>query len=408
MFLIESAVLGIRGRTRFILGSAHGAAVDFEWSPEHLAFRAEFRQFLAETLPLNWPEISKHGPGSDVQAEFSKVFCAKMAERGWLTQHWPKEYGGGDADPFRHAIVGEECWAVGEPRGAQYMNVNWIGPAIMQFGTPAQKAYHLPRMARGEALWCQGFSEPEAGSDLASLRTRAERDGDDYVINGSKIWTSYVAGADTCILLARTDEKSKGREGISVLLVPMDTPGVKAREIPSVIGSRYFHEVFFNDAHVPCSALLGPEHRGWEVVTVALQFERVGAARYCRAALTLDVMAKLVKERGLEHDSIIIDRLAEARCACEAARVLTYRVIDERAKGLPPSPNTQMARVASTHADKLVGDLALEMMGMDGLAYGSFADSNFRLAMTAGVAVGTTEVQLNLIASRVLGLPRGD
>ncbi len=380
--------------------------MEFEWSDEHAAFRAEFRAFLKETLPADWTEISKHGPGSDAQAAFSKVFCAKMAERGWLTQHWPKEYGGSDADPFRHAIVGEECWAVGEPRGAQYMNVNWIGPAIMQFGTDEQKALHLPRMARGEALWCQGFSEPEAGSDLASLRTRAEHDGDDYVINGSKIWTSYVAGAEYCILLVRTDEQSRGREGISVLLVPMDTHGVKAREIPSVIGSRYFHEVFFSDARVPRSTLLGPEHRGWDVVQVALQFERVGAARYCRAALTLDEMVKLVKERGLDRDSVIVDKLAEARAACEAARVLTYRVIDERAKGLPPSPNTQVARVASTHADKLVGDLALEIMGTDGLVYGSFADANFRLAMTAGVAVGTTEVQLNLIASRVLGLPR--
>jgi len=381
--------------------------VEFEWSKEHAAFRAEFRAFLRETLPPDWAEISKHGPGSDIQAAFSKVFCGKMAERGWLTQHWPKEYGGRDADPFRHAIVGEECWAVGEPRGAQYMNVNWIGPAIMQFGTAEQKALHLPRMARGEALWCQGFSEPESGSDLASLRTRAEVDGDEYVINGSKIWTSYVAGAEYCILLVRTDPSTRGREGISVLLVPMDTDGVRAREIPSVIGSRYFHEVFFTDARVPRTSLLGPEHRGWEVVQVALQFERVGAARYCRAALTLDEMVKLVKERGLDRDPVIIDKLAEARAACEAARVLTYRVIDERAKGLPPSPSTQVARVASTQADKLVGDLALEIMGMDGLAYGSFADSNFRLAMTAGVAVGTTEVQLNLIASRVLELPKG-
>jgi alkylation response protein AidB-like acyl-CoA dehydrogenase len=380
--------------------------VEFDWSDEHLAFREEFRQFLREALPADWADISKHGPGSDEQAQFSKQFCAQMAERGWLTQHWPSEYGGKDADPFRHAIVGEECWAVGEPRGAQYMNVNWIGPAIMKFGTAEQKAQHLPKMARGDALWCQGFSEPEAGSDLASLRTRAEKQADDYVINGSKIWTSYVAGAEYCILLARTLDGSRGREGISVFLVPMDTKGVEAREIPSVIGSRYFHEVFFNDARVPASALLGPVHRGWDVVQYALQFERVGAARYVRAALTLDELARFVKERGLERDSQVIDKLGEARAVCEAARVLTYRVIDERAKGRPPSAATQVARIASTHADKLVGDLALEIMGTEGLAYGSFADANFRLAMTAGVAVGTTEVQLNLVASRVLGLPK--
>ena len=382
--------------------------MEFDWSDEHAAFREEFRAFLRETLPENWLDIAKHGPGSDQQAQFSKQFCRKMAERGWLTQHWPREYGGLDADPFRHAIVGEECWAVGEPRGAQYMNVNWIGPAIMRFGTAEQKAFHLPRMARGDALWCQGFSEPESGSDLASLRTRAEDAGSDYVINGSKIWTSYVAGAEFCILLARTDAQSRGREGISVLLVPMDTPGVQAREIPSVIGSRYFHEVFFTDARVPKTALLWPEHRGWEVVTYALQFERVGAARYVRAALTLDEIAEHVKRKGMDKDPLVLDKLGEARAVCEAARVLTYRVIDERAKQRPPSAITQIARVASTQADKLVGDLALELMGMEGLAYGSLADANFRLAMTAGVAVGTTEIQLNLIASRVLGLSRGD
>jgi alkylation response protein AidB-like acyl-CoA dehydrogenase len=144
------------------------------------------------------------------------------------------------------------------------------------------------------------------------------------------------------------------------------------------------------------------------VVTYALQFERVGAARYVRAALTLDELAVIVKQRGLDKDPLVVDKLAEARAVCEAARVLTYRVIDERAKQRPPSPVTQIARVASTQADKLVGDLALEIMGMDGLEYGSLADANFRLAMTAGVAVGTTEIQLNLIASRVLGLSRGD
>lgn len=381
--------------------------MEFDWSQEDAAYRLEFKKFLEEVLPEDWAEISKHGPGSDLQAKFSKVFCSQMAERGWLTQHWPAEYGGKDADPWRHAIVGEEAWAVGEPRGAQYMNVNWIGPAIMRFGSDEQKAFHLTRMARGDALWCQGFSEPEAGSDLASLRTAAVKDGDDYVINGQKVWTSYVEGAEYCILLVRTDEASKGREGISVLLVPMDAPGLQVREIPSVVGSRYFHEVFFTDCRVPQTVRLGAENQGWQVVTYALQFERVGAARYCRAALTLDRMAQLAQERGLDQDPVIVDRLAEARSVCEAARILTYRVIDERAKGAPPSPATQVARVASTQADKLVGDLALDIMGEEGLEYGSFADSNFRLAMTAGVAVGTTEIQLNLIASRVLGLPRG-
>jgi len=380
--------------------------MEFDWSEDDLGHRAEFRAFLADFLPDDWDEISAHGPGSDAQAAFSRTFCRALAERGWLTQHWPRAYGGRDAPPWRHSIIGEECWAVGEPRGPQYMNVNWIGPAIMRFGTDEQRTQHLPPISRGEVLWCQGFSEPEAGSDLVALRTSARREGDDYVIDGSKIWTSYANHADFVILLVRTDPASDRHRGISVLLVPMETPGIEVREIPSVVGERYFHEVFFSGVRVPTSVRLGPEHEGWSVVTYALQYERVGAARYARAALTLDRLAEHARERGLLEDPLVINRLAEARALCEAARMLTYRVIDQRAHDLPPSTDTQIARVANTRADARVGELAVEILGADALESGSFADANFRLAMTAGVAVGATEVQLNLIAARHLGLPR--
>jgi len=380
--------------------------LEFEWSQEDAHHREEIRAFLDETLPADWEEISKHGPGSDPQAVFSKTFCRAMADRGWLTQHWPAEYGGRDATPWRHAIVGEEMWAIGEPRGAQYMNVNWIGPAIMRFGTDEQKALHLPRISGGSVLWCQGFSEPEAGSDLAALRTLAIRDGDDYVINGSKIWTSYVENAEFIFLLVRTDPDSTRQRGVSVLLCPVDTPGIEVREIPSVVGARYFHEVFFSDARVPVSTRLGPEGEGWDVVGYALQYERVGAARYARAARTLDRLVEIARERGMLTDATVVERLAQARAVCEAARVLTYKVIDVRAKGLPPTADTQIARVAGTRADTAVAELALELLGEEGLEYGSYADANFRLAMTAGVAVGATEVQLDLVASRFLGLPR--
>jgi len=380
--------------------------VEFGWSEEDARHRGEVREFLSEVLPDDWEELSKHGPGSDSQAAFSREFCREMAERGWLTQHWPTEYGGRDAPPWRHAIVGEELWAIGEPRGPQYMNVNWIGPAIMRFGSEEQKARHLPPISRGEVLWCQGFSEPEAGSDLVALRTRAVSDGDDYVVDGTKIWTSYANHADFCILLVRSDPDSTRHRGISVLLVPMETPGIVVREIPSVVGERYFHEVFFDAVRVPKACRLGPEHEGWAVVRYALQFERVGAARYARAALTLDRLVERARERGLLDDPHVAERLGEARAVCEAARLLTYRVIDLRAKGHPPSTDTQIARVAATRADTLVGEVVLEVLGAEGLEYGSFADANYRMAMTAGVAVGASEVQLNLIASHHLGLPR--
>jgi alkylation response protein AidB-like acyl-CoA dehydrogenase len=380
--------------------------VEFDWAEDDAQFREALRDFLAETLPDDWEELSRHGPGSDAQLEFSRGFCARLAERGWLTQSWPAEYGGADATPWRHAILSEEMWRRGEPRGSQYMNVNWIGPTIMKYGSAEQKRLHLARISRGDVLWCQGFSEPEAGSDLVSLRTLALRDGDDYVVNGSKIWTSYVNGAEFCFLLVRTDPDSRRHKGITVLLAPMDAPGVEVREVPAVVGERYFHELFFRDARIPASARLGPEGEGWTVVSYALAYERVGAMRYARAALTLDTLAAAAAERGLLSDPAVQEKLGAARCLVEASRLLSYRVIDLRARGSEPTADTNIARVAGTLCENAVSDLALELFGADALEYGSFAESYFRLAMTAGVAVGTTEINLNLIASRFLDLPR--
>jgi alkylation response protein AidB-like acyl-CoA dehydrogenase len=285
------------------------------------------------------------------------------------------------------------------------MNVNWIGPAIMKYGTPAQQAEHLPPISRGEALWCQGFSEPEAGSDLVALRTAARREGDHYVVDGSKIWTSYANHAQHCFLLVRTDPESRRHKGITVLLCPMGLPGIEVREIPSVVGERYFHEVFFTGVRVPVDCRLGPEGEGWDVVSYALQFERVGAARYHRAALILDDLAARARERGVLAEPRVQERLGEARALCEAARVLTYRVIDQRVHGKPPSADSNLARVAGTLAEQTVADLALEIFGDEALEYGSYADTRFRWAMTAGVAVGATEVQLDLVARNLLGLP---
>jgi alkylation response protein AidB-like acyl-CoA dehydrogenase len=380
--------------------------VEFAWSDDDARYRRELQEFLEAELPRDWEEIAAEGPGSEGVVARCRDFCRELARRGWLVQHWPRAWGGADAPPWRHAILGEELWSRGEPRGPQYMNVNWIGPTILEFGSEEQKREHLIRIARGDVLWCQGFSEPEAGSDLAALRTLAIREGEVYRVTGSKIWTSYANHAQYCFLLARTDPASQRQRGVSVLLVAMDLPGIEVREIPSVVGDRYFHEVFFTDVHVPVSHRLGPEHEGWSVVTWALQYERVGAPRYARAARTLDALAERARERGLLEEPGVQEKLGAARALAEAARLLTYRVIDGRARGRPPSAETNVARVAGTLAERTVSELALELFGADSLAHGSFGDAQFRMAMTAGVAVGATEVQLNLVASRVLDLPR--
>lgn len=380
--------------------------MEFGWSDGERTFRAELRAFLAAELPGDWSVRARAGPGSDVQVAFARDFCPALAARGWLVPHWPEAWGGADTPPWHHAILGEELWACGEPRGPQYMNVNWIGPTILRFGSEPQQHTHLPPIAEGRVFWCQGFSEPEAGSDLVALRTLALRDGDHYVVDGAKLWTSYANHADFCFLLARSDPASQRHHGLVVLLMPMDLPGIEVREVPSVVGDRYFHEVFLSGVRVPVGDRLGEEGRGWEVVNWALQYERVGAARYARAARTLDALAARAQEQGRLGDPRLLEQLGEARALCEAARVLAYRVIDLRARGAPPTPDSNVARLAGTAAERAVAELALELWGPEALEDGCFADAQMRMAMTAGVAVGATEIHLNLVAQRLLGLPR--
>ena len=239
--------------------------MDFEWTKEQAAFRAKLHAFLQANLPDDWEAFSKHGPASPALTEFARTFCRQLAENGLLFPHWPKEIGGEGLGPWEQQVLAEVMWEWGEPRGGQYMNVNWIGPTMVRYGTEAQKAKYLPQIAKGEMLWCQGFSEPNSGSDLASLRTRAVLEGDSYRVNGQKIWTSYAGLADTCFLLTRTSDDRK--RGITILLVPMDTPGITVRQIPSLIGEGDIHEVFFDDVIVPATQRFGEEGEAWQIIS---------------------------------------------------------------------------------------------------------------------------------------------
>ncbi len=252
--------------------------MEFAWTDEQVAFRSRVRGVLDRALPTDWSEQSELDTGSEYVHRFSRTFCPMLAEEGLLIPHWPKEYGGGGADSWLHWILNEEMWGLGEPRSYQYMSVNWVGPAIIRFGTPEQKETHLPRIADGTIYYCQGFSEPNAGSDLASLQCKAVRTDTGYVINGQKIWTSNAGFADYCILLVRTGEA--GKSGISVLIVPMDLPGVTVRRIPSLQGLQALNEVFFEDVEIPHSSILGAENQGWTVIGQILHNERIGAPRY--------------------------------------------------------------------------------------------------------------------------------
>lgn len=379
--------------------------MEFAFDEADAAFRRDLVDFLDRELADGW-ERSEFGLGSAVHTDFSRKFVRTLAGRGWLTPHWPERYGGGGQGAWQHFVLGEEMWKRGEPRGPQYMNVNWVGPSLIKYGTEEQKRTLLPPIARGEVFWCQGFSEPEAGTDLAALRTRAVRDGDGYLLNGQKIWTSYADGADHCFLLARTGTVADGRRGISVFLLPPDTPGVEVRPIDGFVGDHSFNEVFLKDVWVPRSRLLGEENKGWDIVRRTLAYERVGAPRYARAALVLDGLADWSRTRGLLDDPGVQEQFGEARALCEAARLLVYRVIDERAKDKEPSPRANQARAAMVQAERAVGDLALDVMGSEALAEGSRGDAQFRNSLGAGIAAGSYEVQLNLITRLILKLPK--
>lgn len=378
--------------------------MNFDWTEEEAALRRRVRAILARELPPDWETISRHGPGSPGQTAFSLEFCPKLAAEGLLVPHWPVEFGGRGAPAWEHFVVGEELFAAGEPRGPQYMNANFIGATLMKFGTPQQQAHYLPAMAAGRAIWCQGFSEPSAGSDLASLRTRAELRGDEYVVNGSKVWTSYAGLAQTCFLLART---GAGKGGIAIFLVPMDTPGITVRPIPSLIGHGDIHEVFFDDVVVPADARLGEEGQGWAIISYALSLERVGLPRYALSRRVLDRMVLQLQAQGRFGDAAVRSQAARALAACEAARVLVYRVVDQRARGLPPSAESNLARVAVVAADHAVSDFALDHFG-DALCGDGWplVLAHHERAIAAGIASGAAEIQLNLVAHDYLRLPR--
>ena len=379
--------------------------MDFAWKPEQNAFRVRVRDALDELLPDDWDtHYAPQGYGSADQIAFSREFCPKLAERGLLTPHWPKAWGGNDAEPWDQFVLAEEMKWRGEPRGPQYMNVNWLGPTLMKYGTPEQQREHMPRIARGEVIWCQGYSEPGAGTDLAALQTKAERRGDGYVINGQKIWTSYALKADFCFLLART---GAGRKEISIFLMPMTTPGVEVRPFPGLVGEGHLNEVFLTDVVVPETARVGEENKAWEIITYALSFERVGIPRYHIGKKLLDrAVAQLARE-GRGDDPVIKARVGRILAKFEAARLLTYIVVDQRAKQRPPSVDANISRITAAEACTDLTNFLVEYVP-DCLAGGDPILREFhRGNIAATIAAGTYEIQLDLIARGALGLPRG-
>ena len=389
-------------------------------SPEEQRFRAELREWLAATLPTLPPKPDANDwPG---RRAYDTGWQRLLYDAGYAGINWPKEYGGRGATPTEHLIFLEEA----ERAGAPYVGVNFVGllhagPTIITEGSAEQRAEHLPRILRGDEIWCQGFSEPTAGSDLASMRTRAVRDGDHYVVNGHKLWTSHAEAADFCELLVRTDPDAPKHKGISWLIVAMDTPGIEVRPLRTILGSTEFSEVFFDDVHVPVANRVGAENDGWRVTMVTLSFERGTAwvdqiVDSVRLVSDLAAVAKTVPTRdGVAWDDRGIRReVGHLAAEFDALWALTKQGVSEASSGTGvPGPSASVLKLRYTEARQRLMELGARVLGRASLARSDIAglptaewgDERIN-SINYTIAAGTSQIQRNIVGERILGLPR--
>lgn len=383
--------------------------MDFSYPAEVERFRAELRAWLSANLTGEL--IAARRPSGRDDSAFDKLraWNATMADAGWAAVSWPVEYGGRGAGVLEQLVYTEETTRARAPLPLNVIGMNNIAPAIMQYGTETQKKTLLPRMMRADDIWCQGMSEPEAGSDLAALRTRAVRDGDDFVVSGQKIWTSLGHKAKWCQLYVRTDPDAPKHKGISCLIVDMALPGIEARPLVTLNGDRDFAEVFFHEVRVPADALLGPLNAGWQVATTTLSHERAGAARlYAELGLRLDeLVADLALAGDALSDPVVLRRLGEVAVRIKYLEVLCQRSISAALHGGPEITAFGSASLAKTVWGEIgqeLAALAFDVLGTEG-AHGRWSD--YRLtSRSLTIAGGTTQITKNITAQRVLGLPR--
>jgi len=391
--------------------------MEFKFSAEDEAFRQELRSFVQGELPPDW-EGGGRWP-EEWNWDLTRQIRKKLAAKGWLTMHWPREYGGQNASPVRSAIYNEELAYMRAP-GRDIFGVRMMGPTLMIFGSEEQKQTHLPPVARGEVQWCQGYSEPESGSDLASLQTRAVRDGDDYIINGTKIWTTLAHRADWIMLLARTDPEAPKHRGISFILVDMKSPGVQVRPIINMAGGHEFNQVIFDNVRVPRRNLVGEENQGWYAAVTLLDFERSGIDYSAMARRLLDETREYATEvnrngQPLVQTPWVRNLLAERYIECEVARLMAYNVAYMQGQGLVPNKEASMSKVFGSETLQRVTAAALDVLGMYGVLgrdekwapLKGRVQEHWMISFSHTIAAGTSEVQRNIIAGRGLGLPRG-
>jgi alkylation response protein AidB-like acyl-CoA dehydrogenase len=394
--------------------------MDFHFSPDEEAFRQELRAWLVENIPPDWEGVFLE---EDEEAwRTGRAFVKKLAQKGWTVPSWPKEWGGLEASPSMQLVYNEEMGYHRAPFGSIIQATGYIGPSILFFGTEEQKRQHLPGIVNCDTVWCQGFSEPEAGSDLASVRTKAVRDGDDYVINGDKIWTSNAHRSDWCIVLARTDPEAPKHKGISFFLVDMKTPGITVQPIVNMADVHSFNQVYFEDVRVPSSALLGQENRGWYIAAMTLDFERSSlvAAAVAMSRRGLDELVEYCRETKVNGTSLLENplvrhKLADIAIEIEVGRYMVYRVVSQQARKEPGSIEAAVCKLWNTEMSVRLTNAGIEILGLYGQLQrdskwarmmGRF-QKGYLYAIAMVVGGGTSEIQRNIIAMRGLALPRG-
>ena len=392
--------------------------MDFSWSHEEDAFRQEIRDFLKAELPQGWNDTLVLDKESDEYIALAKGFTQKVGAKSWLAAHWPQEYGGLGWSFWQYFIMNEEM-AIADAPLIGLNGPKFLGPTIIHYGTEEQKKRHLPGIAKGETLWVQGYSEPNSGSDLASLQTRAVEDGDEWVINGQKIWSSYGHYSDWCFMLARTDPDAPKHRGISYFLVDMKTPGLTVKPLINIAGTKGFNELFFENVRVPKDALLGEKNRGWYMATTTLSYERTAIEAPARAQRILNDLvryARLTKKNGkpLSEDPVVRQRLAQLAIEVDVAWCLSYRVATTQSRNQIPGPESPANKVFTSEMIQRLAQTGMQMLGLYSqlefsTKWAPLKGKIERLYLTsvAGtIAGGTSEIQRNIIAERGLGLPR--
>ena len=392
-------------------------AMHFAFTPEETTFRQELREFLSAELPSDWKGADEDGRTDDV--EFERHMRRRLIEKEWLTMAWPREYGGQDASSVKSAIFAEEMMYHEAP-GKDNWGIGMLAPAIMHHGTPEQKRKYLPAIANGEMSWAQGFSEPESGSDLASLQTQAVKDGSDYLITGQKIWSSCAHLSDWMFLLARTDPEAPKHRGITFFVVDLKSPGITMRPIINMVGDHHFNEEYFDNVRVPAENIVGELNRGWYVAMTTLNFERDGTMYTAKARKPLDMLIELLKEARANGSKPTISpalrhRLAERVLETEVSSLLAYRIAWMVDQGLEPQQEASISKMFSTELLLRVANTGMQALGLMGqLVEGSkWAPLRGKLrrlylwSISETIGGGTSEIQRNIIATRGLGLPRG-